>query len=57
MLPLASWYRCVTPRDNAHPWAHCTCEEILDQIADPVARHYLKIGAHSDMATEPHLTN
>ena len=31
MLPLASWYRGVTPRDNAHPWAHCTCEEILDQ--------------------------
>ena len=24
---------------------------------DPVARKYLKIGAHSDMATEPHLVN
>ena len=43
--------------DNAHPWARRTCEEILDQVADPIARQYLKVGAHSDMATEPHLTN
>ena len=57
LLPLASWYRGFTPRDNAHPWARRTCEEILDQIPDPVARQYLKIGAHSDMATEPHQTN
>jgi monoamine oxidase len=56
LLPLESWYRGFTPRDNAHPWARRTCEEILDQIADPVARRYLKIAAHSDMATEPHQT-
>jgi len=56
LLPLASWYRGFTPRDNAHPWARRTCEEILDQIPDSVARQYLKVGAHSDMATEPHLT-
>ena len=57
LLPLASWYRGFTPRDNAHPWARRTCEEMFNQIPDPVARQYLKIGAHSDMATEPHLTN
>ncbi len=57
LLPLASWYRGFAPRDNAHPWARRTCEQILDQIPDPVARQYLKIGAHSDMATEPHLVN
>ena len=45
------------PQDNAHPWARRTCEEILEQVADPVARKYLKAVAHSDMATEPHLTN
>jgi monoamine oxidase len=57
MLPLESWYRGFEPRDNRHPWARRTCQEILDQVADPVARRYLWIGAHSDLATEPHLTN
>ncbi len=57
MLPLESWYRGFAPQDNEHPWARRTCEEILDQVADPVARRYLRIGAHSDLATEPHLTN
>jgi len=57
MLPLASWHRGFAPEDNEHPWARWTCEEILDQVADPIARRYLKIVAHSDMATEPHLAN
>jgi hypothetical protein len=51
------WLYAIPASDNAHPWARRTCEEILDQIPDRVARQYLKIGAHSDMATEPHLTN
>jgi hypothetical protein len=34
-----------------------TCEEILERVVDPVARKYLKIAVHSDLATEPHLTN
>jgi monoamine oxidase len=57
LLPLASWNRGFVPQDYAHPWAHRTCEEILEQVTDPVARKYLRAGAHSDMATEPHLTN
>ena len=57
LLPLCELVPGFTPRDNAHPWAPRTCEEILDEIPDPVARQYLKISAHSDMATEPHLTN
>ena len=57
MLPLASWHRGFAEDDNRHPWAHRTSEEILDEVADPVARKYLKVGAHSDMATEPHLAN
>lgn len=57
MLPLASWSRGFGPDDNRHPWASRTCAEILEDVPDPIARRYLKITAHSDMATEPHLTS
>ena len=57
MLPLANWYRGFVEADNRHPWARRTCQQVLDDVVDPVARTYLKIAAHSDMATEPHLTN
>ena len=57
MLPLANWYRGFVEADNQHPWARRTCQQVLDDVVDPVARTYLKIGAHSDMATEPHLAN
>ncbi len=57
VLPLAAWYEGDCHYDNAHPWAGLSCEEILDEIGDPQARKYLKVAAHSDLATEPHLTN
>ena len=57
MLPLASWPRGFGPDDNRHPWASRTCADILEDVPDPIARRYLKITAHSDMATEPHLTS
>ena len=57
MLPLASWHRGFGPDDNRHPWASRTCADILEDVPDPIARRYLKIIAHSDMATEPHLTS
>ena len=56
MLPKARWHRGFGPDDNRHPWASRTCAEILDEVPDPIARRYLEITAHSDMATEPHLT-
>ena len=44
--------------DNDHDWADRTCQALLDEnVSDPVARKYLKVAAHSDLATEPHLTN
>ena len=57
MLPLASWHRGFGPEDNRHPWASRTCADVLEDVEDPIARRYLKITAHSDMATEPHLTS
>ena len=57
MMPLARWHRGFVPDDNRHPWASRTCADILDKVPDRIARQYLKVSAHSDMATEPHLTS
>jgi protoporphyrinogen oxidase len=57
MLPLADWPRGFAEDDNRHPWARQTSEAVLDGVTDPVARKLLRVGAHSDMATEPHLAN
>ena len=57
MMPLEAWIGNAGEADNGHPWARRTCEEILNEVADPMAREYLKVAAHSDLATEPHLTS
>ncbi len=57
MMPIETWDEGFWQDDNKHPWARRTCEEILDEVADPTARKYLKVAVHSDLATEPHLTN
>jgi len=57
MMPIDTWYEGFWQDDNKHPWARRTCEEILDEVADPAARKYLKVAVHSDLATEPHLTS
>lgn len=57
LMPAESWHPDSWPFDRAHPWAGRSCTELLDTVADPVARHYLKVAAHTDLATEPHLTN
>ncbi|WP_319798886.1 FAD-dependent oxidoreductase [Nitrobacter sp.] len=45
-------------RDNDHPWAFMTAEELLDkEVADPVAKRFFKVMARSDIATESHNTN
>ena len=56
-LPKDDWYEGDSGFDNTHPWAARTCEEILDDVPDDPARRYLKAAVHSDLATEPHLTN
>ncbi len=52
-----NWYEGNWYDDNRHQWARRSCEELLNQVGDAKARKYLKIAAHSDLATEPHLTN
>ena len=58
MLPLAELAPADSARSsNRHPWASRTYADILEDVPDPIARRYLKVIAHSDMATEPHLTS
>jgi monoamine oxidase/SAM-dependent methyltransferase len=56
-MPKADWYEGTCHFDNTHPWANRTCEELLDEVGSETARKYLKVAVHSDLATEPHLTN
>ena len=42
--------------DNRHPWANKTFADVLDEIPDENARKFITVAAHSDLATEPHLT-
>ena len=51
------WYRGLGVDHNQHPWARCTWADILDQVTDSTARHYLRITSHADLASEPHLVN
>ncbi len=58
LLTPEEYYEGHWQDDNEHDWAERTCQALLDEnVADPVARKYLKVAAHSDLATEPHLTN
>lgn len=58
MMPIDTWYEGSWQDDNNHPWSRLTCEEILNnEVADATAREYLRVAVHSDLATEPHLTN
>ena len=52
------YYEGVGAHDNEHPWAHLTAEEVLDrEVDDATAKHFLKVMARSDIATESHNTN
>lgn len=57
LVPLDRWHPGCWRFDRAHPWAQRTCAELLATVHDPIARKYLAVATHSDLATEPHLTN
>lgn len=56
-MPVKEWYEGNYRFDNQHPWAQVTCQDVLAQVKNLTARKYLKVSVHSDLATEPHLTN
>jgi monoamine oxidase/SAM-dependent methyltransferase len=53
----AEYYEGHAHDDNRHSWANKTFADVLDEIPDENARKYIAIAAHSDLATEPHLTS
>ena len=53
----AEYYEGHPHDDNRHSWASKTFADVLDEIPDENARKYIAIAAHSDLATEPHLTS
>lgn len=56
-ISLDFWYDNFYYDKNEHPWSKISFQELLDQIPDRLARKFIKVAVHSDLATEPHLTN
>ena len=53
----AGFYQSARAADNAHPWASRSGDDILArEIDDDIARQYIRVMAHSDVAASPHLT-
>jgi monoamine oxidase len=53
-----AYYLSVAERDNVHPWATISGEELLKrEVKDEIARRYIRAMAHSDVAAAPHNTN
>ena len=51
------FYKSSRDVDNDHPWAKISGEDILvNEIQDDVARRYIRVMCHSDVAAAPHLT-
>jgi monoamine oxidase/SAM-dependent methyltransferase len=58
LLSPQDFYKSVREADNLHPWVNRTAEEILaTEVEDEVARRYIRVMSHSDVAAPPHLTN
>lgn len=58
MLSPEEFYLCARVHDNTHPWARVSGEEIIaSEMSDEMARRYVRVMAHSDVAAPPHLTN
>jgi monoamine oxidase len=58
LLRPREFYKSVRDLDNVHPWAMLSGEEILaGEIKDDMARRYIRVMSHSDVAAPPHQTS
>lgn len=58
MLRPQDYYSSARNVDNTHSWARIQGEEMIAQeMSDEMARRYVRVMAHSDVAAPPHLTN
>ena len=57
LISPAEYYESDWKLDNADVLSRRTFERLLARVPDEVARRYIKVAIHSDLATEPHQTN
>ncbi len=58
LLSPGEFYKSVRDADNAHCWARISGEDVLEnEIGNEIARRYIRIMSHSDVAAPPHLSN
>jgi monoamine oxidase len=53
----AEYYESDWRKDNEDPLARKRFRQYLDQVGDPVARDFIQLMTHSDVACEPHQTS
>jgi hypothetical protein len=53
----AEYYESDWKADNADPLSRHSFAALLRRVADPVARRYIEVAVHSDLATEPEHTS
>jgi monoamine oxidase len=56
-ISAAEYYESDWREDNDDPLARKRFRQVLDQISDPVARDFIQVMTHSDIACEPHQTS
>ena len=57
LISPSEYYESDWHEDNQDPLARQSFQEMLYTIPDPIARRYVAVSVHSDLATEPHRTN
>lgn len=57
LISPAEYYESDWKQDNDDPLSDHSFRALLAKIPDEAARRYVQIAVHSDLATEPHLTN
>jgi monoamine oxidase len=53
----SEYYESDWKQDNDDPLSKASFGELLDRVLDSNARRYIEVAVHSDLATEPELTN
>ncbi len=53
----AEYYESDWKEDNDDTLSNCSFRALLDRVPDALARRYIEVSVHSDLATEPEHTN
>jgi protoporphyrinogen oxidase len=57
LISTKEYYESDWQADNEDPMCRQTFSQLLETVPDAMARKYIRTAIHSDLATEPHLTN